>query len=90
MEKAAKRYRVNILIPEFKQFPRPDPDTRKEQVRFMKLFVASYAKIYTIIETGKQQFSAGYILKDFCARDGGRKKKKEKKISILKWRSMAI
>lgn len=55
----------------------------------MKLFVASYAKIYTIIKTGKQQFSTGNILKDFYPRDRGGEKKKEKKISVLKWRSMA-
>ena len=42
------------------------------------LFVASYeAKIYTIIKTGKQQFSTGNILKDFYARDREKKKKKK-------------
>lgn len=48
-------------------------------MQFMKLFVASYAKIYTIIKTGKQQFSTGNILKDFYPRDRGVEKKKRKK-----------
>ena len=47
---------------------------------------------YTVIKSGKQQFSAGNILRDFYAWTVKKKKKekmKKKKEPVLNWRSMA-